>query len=83
VAPDISSSAAISLKNLCKKHWAHDDSVDFIVCEADKQFLKASMLAGAQSNFTPPPPPPPPPPRVILLLNRHVRLFPPSLRVVV
>jgi hypothetical protein len=48
VAPDIASSASISLKNLCKKHWANDDSVDFVVCDADKDFLKASMLAGKQ-----------------------------------
>ena len=46
-APDIASSASISLKNLCKKHWANDDSTDFLVCDADKQFLKGSMLAGA------------------------------------
>jgi hypothetical protein len=52
-APDIASSAAISLKNLCKKHWANDDSVDFIVCDADKDYLKASMLAG---KLLPPPP---------------------------
>ena len=48
-APDIASSASISLKNLCKKHWTNDDSTDFVVCDADKQFLKASMLAGEQS----------------------------------
>lgn len=45
-APDIASSASISLKNLCKKHWTNDDSTDFVVCDGDKQFLKSSMLAG-------------------------------------
>jgi len=72
--PDIASSAAISLKNLCKKHWANDDSTDFVICDGDKQFLKASMLAGAHSSSAPSE-------FFRIIFCRNVRVLPSSLRI--